>query len=115
MTILQDSDSNQTISFIPRFYSSSETYSVEIFSETENKNIYSQTHTDAFSELKYYRQLTTTFDLKQNNFYMLTIKDSSGELVFKDKIFCTNQAVLDYSVNDGVYTTHSSNNEFIIV
>jgi hypothetical protein len=115
MIILQDSDASQTISFIPRSYSSTETYSVDITSETENKSVYSQSHTGDFSLVKYYRQLSAVYDLKENNFYMIEIKDSSNNIIFRDKIFCTNQQVLDYSVNNNNYTTHSSNNEFIII
>jgi len=115
MIILQDSDSSQTISFIPREYSGSTTYSVDIFSETENKSVYSQDHTGDFSLVKYYRQLSAIFDLKQDNFYTIEITDPSSNVIFRDKIFCTNQQVLDYSVNNNNYTTHSSNNEFIVI
>ena len=86
MIILQDSDSAQTIKFIPRSYSSTITYTVSLISETENKSVYSQ-----------------------------NVSDSFNNIIFKDKVYCTNQTVVDYSINDGVYTTHSSNNEFIIV
>jgi len=115
MIILQDSDSAQIIRFIPRSYSSTETYTVNITSETENKSVYSVNHTGDFSLVKYYRQLSAVYDLKQDNFYVIEITDSSGNIIFRDKIFCTNQEVLDYSVNDSNYTTHTSNNEFIII
>ena len=115
MIILQDSDSAQIIRFIPRSYSSTETYTVNITSETENKSVYSVNHTGDFSLVKYYRELSAIYDLKQDNFYVIEITDSSGDIVFRDKIFCTNQEVLDYSVNDSNYTTHTSNNEFIII
>jgi hypothetical protein len=115
MIILQDTDSSQTISFIPRSYSSIETYTVNVKSETESKLVYTQNHTGDFSLVKYYRQLSAIFDLKQDNFYTIEIKDSSNNIIYRDKIFCTNQTILDYSVNNGNYVTHSSNNEFIII
>lgn len=115
MIILQDSDDAQIIRFIPRSYSSTETYTVNITSETENKSVYSVNHTGDFSLVKYYRELSAVYDLKQDNFYIIEITDSSDNVIFRDKIFCTNQQVLDYSVNNGNYTTHSSNNEFIII
>ena len=115
MIILQDTDSSRTISFIPRSYSSTETYTVNVKSETENKLVYTQDHTGDFSLVKYYRQLSAIFDLKQDNFYTIEIKDSSNNIIYRDKIFCTNQTILDYSVNNGNYVTHSSNNEFIII
>ena len=115
MIILQDLNSSQTVSFIPRSYSATETYSVDVKSETENKSVYSQNHTGDFALIQYYRQLTAIFSLKQDNFYTIEIKDSSNNIIYKDKIFCTNQTISDYSVNNGNYVTHSSNNEFIII
>ena len=115
MIILQDSDSSQTIKFIPRSYSSAITYTISITSETENKSVYSQDVSNSFNLQAYYREYNAIFNLKENNFYMLEITDDSNNVIFRDKIYCTNQTIADYSVNDGVYTTHSSNNEFIIV
>jgi hypothetical protein len=44
----------------------------------------------------------------------LTLKNGTT-IVHKDRIFCTNQTpVVNYSVNDGQYTSNVSNNEFII-
>jgi hypothetical protein len=61
----------------------------------------------------YYDTISATFDIKQNHFYDLTIKNGS-DIVHKDRIFCTNQPVATYSVNDGEFTSRASNNEFII-
>lgn len=46
--------------------------------------------------------------------------NNTKDVIYKDKIFCTNQEVdqLDneyYSVNDGAYTQHTSNNDYIIL
>ena len=35
------------------------------------------------------------------------------EIVYKDKIFCTSQNLDNYSINNGDYTQHSSNNDYI--
>jgi len=43
---------------------------------------------------------------------MLTIK-TGADVVFKDKIFCTNQTVADYTVNNSQYTPNDTTNEFI--
>ena len=62
-----------------------------------------------------YLIIPNRYNLKENRFYELTILDYSG-VIYKDKIFCTDQEVDSYSVNDGVYETEKSyDNEYIII
>jgi len=112
MIILQESGSSQTINFIPREYTSGTTYTVKIVNESTNAEVYNENVT-SFTENLYYKQHSDTFSLKEDTFYLLTI--TSSEVVFKDKIFCTNQTVTDYSVNEAEYTPHTTDNEFIFL
>lgn len=112
MIILQESGSSQTINFIPREYTEGTTYTVKIVSESSNAEVYNSDVT-SFTENLYYYQHSDTFSLKEDTFYLLTI--TSSEVVFKDKIFCTNQTVTDYSVNESEYTPHTTENEFIFI
>lgn len=66
-----------------------------------------------FSIDKYYAVASVILPIKQNKFYTLTIKDGSV-VVYKDKIFCTNQTIATYTINKDVYTTNTSNNDYII-
>jgi len=130
MIVLESSVSNQTFDFIPREYTDSveQIYNVSIISETQNVEVYSQ-NTATFPSNDYYRTYTDVFTLVENNFYILTIK-KNNDVIFKDKIFCTNQAYagywetsLDYwdlvegvwEEGDNNYKHHQSNNEFIVV
>ena len=61
----------------------------------------------------YYITATTVFSLKENTFYNLTIKNNN-DIVYKDKIFCTNQEVKDYTVNQNQYVANVTTNEFKI-
>lgn len=61
-----------------------------------------------------YLSVTDTVSLKEGNFYSLEVKNGS-DVIYKDKIFCTNQTVSSYSVNNGQYTSNTSNNDFIIL
>ena len=45
---------------------------------------------------------------------MLEIKDGNN-VVFKDKVFCTNQNVTTYSVNKNAYTSNTTANDFIVL
>jgi hypothetical protein len=60
-----------------------------------------------------------TFDLTlalvENRFYDMTCKFGS-DVIYKDRIFCTDQVIADYTVNKNVYTTENTyNNDYIIL
>ena len=106
--------SGGTINFIPREkIESSNTYEIIITSESENKQIFSDR--DAlFPEAQYYNSYTLSTTLKEGEFYTINITSSTNSFsIFRDKIFCTDQAVGSFEINNGVYTSHASNNEFI--
>lgn len=113
MIILQQSASSQNFSFIPRSYTSGLTYTIKITNETTNKEVFSQT-TTTFTAVDYYYQYSNTFTLVEDTFYTLEITQGSN-LIFRDKIFCTNQTVDTYSINNNAYTEQSVANEFIVL
>ena len=113
MTILQSSTDSQTINFIPREYTEGTTYTITIKDETTNKEVFNST-TTTFTALDYYFQYSSVFTLVEDTMYMLEIKDGT-EVIFKDKIFATNQNVTTYSVNKNEYTENTVNNEFILI
>jgi hypothetical protein len=108
MIVLQEIGTAQTFSFIPR----TETYN-GLFLRDDQNNTEVEITIDSFVVGDYFHTITATFDLKQGRFYDLVLKDGT-EIVYKDKVFCTNQPVVTYSVNDGQYTSHTSNNDFIV-
>jgi len=113
MIILQESSSAQNMNFIMRSFTSGATYNVVIKDEQKNKEIYNKNVT-TITEVLYFNRLNAIFNVKQDNFYTLTIK--SGEtIVLKDKIFCTNQALTDYSINNAQYESNTTTNEFIFI
>ena len=115
MIILQNTSSSQTINFIPREYetSGSNIYNISIINETTNKSVY-DVDTNSFTALDYYYQYSAVFTLVEDTFYTLTIK-KSGNVIYKDKIFCTNQTVSTYSVNNNEYEEQETTNEFIVL
>ena len=106
MVILKESVLSQTFKFIPRVYEAdtlvlkNETTGVEV--------VYEITPTID----RYYLVVSEILDLEQNTFYQMTIKNGL-EVVYKDKVFCTNQNVDSYSVNNNTYVSVSSNNDYI--
>ena len=107
MIILKQQTDEQTLRFIPRIYGAD---TIILRNETTNEI---QTITASFSLEKYYLTTVTSFDLKENTFYNLTVKNGV-EVVYKDRIFCTNQDIVDYTVNKNEYVSNAINNDFII-
>lgn len=61
----------------------------------------------------YYDTLEAEFNLVENHFYDLVFINGAVS-VYKDRIFCTNQPIVSFSVNNGQYVSNSTTNEFIV-
>lgn len=61
----------------------------------------------------YFVSTNLIFPIVENKYYILLIKNGN-DIVYKDKIFCTNQTIADYSINKDVYVQNVTNNNFII-
>jgi hypothetical protein len=107
MIILKEQNAAQTLKFIPRSYGAD---TIVLRDETTNEI---QTISATFTLDSYYLSTSKIFDLKENTFYNLTIKNGV-EVVYKDKVFCTNQVLKDYTVNKDEYVAYATNNDFII-
>ena len=108
MIILQEIDTPQSFSFIPR----QDTYNtLQITDEQTGVTTNVTISTNVIGQ--YYNTITATFSLKENHYYTLTLKQNT-DVVFKDKVFCTNQSIPTFSVNNGQYIVNTSNNDFIL-
>lgn len=106
MIILQESNSAQSFSFIPR----SDSYNIlQLTNEQTGVTVNVAITTNVIGE--YFNTITATFALKQNNFYTLTLLNNAT-VVFKDKVFCTNQSIPTFSVNTGQYITNQTAQDF---
>lgn len=118
MKILTTSTDAQIIKIIPRNAYSSMT--LEIRDESTNTSTsYAISGTPSYDGD--YFQLSNSYSLVEGRYYNLTLKDGSGNILYKDKIFCTDQTVNEstndyYTVNSGEYTSDASfDNDYIIV
>jgi hypothetical protein len=107
MIILKKQTTPQSISFIPR-----DMVANTIILRNETTGIETNIVAEFYLS-DYYITATTIFDLSENTFYNLTIKNDNN-IVYKDKIFCTNQANDTYTVNQNQYVSNVTNNEFKI-
>lgn len=62
----------------------------------------------------YYLTWTEAVTVTEDTFYNMTVYNGA-DIVYKDRVFCTNQTVSSYSVNNNEFTSVSSDNEYITV
>ena len=108
MIILQEVGTAQSFSFIPR----SDSYNTLQITD-EQTGVTSNVTITSSVVGEYYHTITATFSLKENHYYTLTLKQNT-DIVYKDKVFCTNQSIPTFSVNNGQYIVNTSNNDFIL-
>ena len=110
MKILTTSTSAQTLKIIPRDYQAN----IDVVLRDNSTNE-SNTYSVSTSTSGDYMTFDLTLTLVENRFYDMTCKFGSN-VIYKDKIFCTDQVVADYTVNEGQYTTENSyDNDYIIL
>ena len=106
MVILKEQGTSQSFKIIPRV---NDADSIIITSpEGSNTVLFTPTYD------LYYMVITGIFALKQGQQYTFSVMNETN-IVYKGRIFCTNQAIGAFSINTGVYTETVSNNDFIIV
>lgn len=117
MIVLTTSTDTQTIQIIPRRYpddltiklrddSTNEevTYQLESNEWNFTDEVWEAINTDwntigGYYEEKGYLYIENEYDLVENRFYDLELLDENGSIIYKDKIFCTNQPTDDFSIN----------------
>ena len=116
MIRLTTSASAQTLKIIPRSYAS--TVSMILRDDTKNTSTtYSSISTSTDKNYLVISQALSPV-LVEGRFYDLTVKEGSN-VIYKDKVFCTDQAVSSYSVNNNEYTIPTGDdvhdNDYIVI
>lgn len=118
MKVLSNTGASQTMKVIPREYVTDAT--LEVTDDTTNtKTTYNlNSMTTSGDELN----VAVAFSpvLKEDTFYDMVLKKTDGKVIYKDKIFCTNQSTNQtanehYTINSGVYTSDTSYDDDYIV
>lgn len=108
MIILKESALTQTFKIIPRALQCDR---IEISNSSED----STESIDVTPVIdRYFLEISTILNIKENNFYTLTAYNGES-VIFKGRIFCTNQQVKEYTVNKDTYIEQTSTNEFVIL
>jgi hypothetical protein len=116
MIHLTTSASAQTLKVIPRSYASSVSMILRDDS-TNTSTTYSSISTSTDKNYLVVSQALSPV-LVEGRFYNLTIKEGSN-VIYKDKVFCTDQTISSYTVNSGEYTVPTGNdvfdNDYIVI
>ena len=114
MIVLTPSTSPQTFSCIPR----DNTFNVmELTDEQTNEPI--PVAITSSTSSAYVSTITATFNssslqLIEGHTYLLELRNALSEIIYKDKIFCTAQPLVTFSVNNNQYVSNSTINDFIV-
>lgn len=111
----------QTFTYIPRVFAT-ETLTYTVTDEQTNKSE-SITASTVQDSNKNYLTASMTFGstnapFREGHFYMLEVLKSDSTLVYRDKIFCTDQTTQQstYNVNKDVYETNDTHdNDYIVL
>jgi len=110
----------QTFTYIPRVFAN-ETLTYSVTDEQTNKT---QSITASTSTDDNYLTATMTFGsdnapFREGHFYTLEVLKADSTLVYRDKIFCTDQTPVTqsrYNVNKDVYETNDTHdNDYIVL
>ena len=111
MIILTTSVNAQELKFIPREYLAS---SIVITDQDTNTPVTYAGLT--FTTDRYYLKGNVTFSpvLIEGRFYTIKVLNGSS-IVYRDMIFCTDQAVSTYTINKDVYVKNATTNEYVVI
>ena len=115
MIVLTPSLSQQNFDYVPRVLGDAVNEipaTMIITDEQTNTPISTQAHYNGFGD--YVNTLAHTYALIEGHFYTLELKNSTNDIIYKDRIFCTAQPLVTFSVNNNQYVSNATTNTFIV-
>ena len=111
MKILLESGSPQTLNFIPREYPILVNYTI-----TDEETNTSISDTNISTTINGgYLEITEIFTLKEGVFYNIDITKTDNTLIFRGRIFCTNQNIDTFSMNDGEFVEDTTKDNTYVI
>ena len=111
MIVLKDSTYTQNFKFMPR----SCNITSMVFLD-ELTNVEHEIENPLLVVEKYWMQFQEDLSFEfliDGRTYALTCFNGT-DVVYRDKVMCTNQTISTYTINNGVYVANATTNEFII-
>ena len=115
MIVLTPSTSQQSFYYVPRVLGNAYndiTTTMIITDEQTNISVSTTNFFGGFGD--YINSISHNFNLKEGHFYTLQILNPNNDIIYKDRIFCTAQSLVTFSVNNNQYVSNSTTNEFIV-
>jgi hypothetical protein len=116
MTVLNQDDTIQTLILIPRNYIDGDTLTLIVRDEQTNLS-YTYSIIEVYPNVNDLVYATAEITcLKESSYFEYKITNQRSEIIYKDRIFSTNQSKDVYSINQGNYNAlNTSNNDYIII
>lgn len=115
MIVLTPSTSTQNFSYVPRVLGNAyNDIPTTMIIKDEQTNISVSTTTHTLNWGYYVNIIYDTFSLKEGHFYTLQFLNPNNDIIYKDRIFCTAQSLVTFSVNNNQYVSNATTNEFIV-
>lgn len=108
MIVLTPSTSPQTFSCIPR----DNTFNVMEITD-EQTNVTTTITISSRTVGDYIYTITANYALIEGHTYTLVLKYGTN-IIYKDRIFCTAQPLVTFSVNNNQYVSNTTTNDFIV-
>lgn len=103
MIVLKEIGTAQTVQFVPTRRNAGN----RLFLTNETTNVTTE-YSITCTQVSYYLTFSKVLALKEGHFYTMVIQQNN-ELIYRDKVFCTNQTIGTYSVNTGEYVQNEQN------
>ena len=88
------------------------------FSDEQTKNVYTrEVQTQTYQGYLFVISFDDLDFLYENAFFNIKVYfENNGEVIYKDRIFCTTQPKTSFSINDGQYeSVVTNNNNYIVI
>lgn len=108
MNVLTTSTETQYLNIIPR----SNVFDELIFTD-DSENVSSNVTIIGVKDKGYFIEIAISCELVENRFYNIELLNESN-VVYRGKVFCTNQPLVSFSVNNGQYVSNATTNQYIV-
>jgi hypothetical protein len=101
MIVLQEVGTAQTFKITPRSGTAT-----TMTLQKEGTTLAPVSYNITLSGSGYYREITKIVTLEEGCSYALVVYNNS-DVIYKGRVYCTNQTIEDYTINNDVYEQHA--------
>jgi hypothetical protein len=116
MTVLNPNNQAKDLKIIPHNFTSTERLTVSLRDEQTNESF---TYTPVSVTFDFFDLVKINIFLPclyNDGFFEMTVRNDLSEIIYKDRVFCTDQDLNTYTVNQGQYNAlNTNNNDYIVL